>query len=49
MSGRSELAETVDHPDVPARPIYISRRLTAKTRCTMRNLRLRRYYWSWKD
>ncbi|HEY0226773.1 MAG TPA: hypothetical protein VGC05_10350 [Mycobacterium sp.] len=49
VSGRSELAETVDHPDVPARPIYISRRLTAKTRCTMRNLRLRRYYWSWKD
>jgi hypothetical protein len=45
VSGRPELAETVDHSDVPARPIYISRRLTGATRCTMRNLRLRRYYW----
>lgn len=44
-SGRPELAETVDHEDVPKRPIYISPRLTATTRCTMRNLRLRRYYW----
>jgi hypothetical protein len=43
--GRPELAETVAHPDVPARPIYLSNRLTARTRCTMRNLRLRRYYW----
>jgi hypothetical protein len=45
VNGRPELAETVDHPDVPARPIYVSRQLTATTRCTMRNLRLRRYFW----
>lgn len=44
-SGRPELAETVAHPDVPARPVYLSPLLTATTRCTMRNLRLRRYYW----
>lgn len=44
-NGRPELAETVAHPDVPRRPIYLSNRLTARTRCTMRNLRLRRYYW----
>jgi hypothetical protein len=44
-SGRPELAETVDHADVPKRPVYISARLTRGTRCTMRNLRLRRYYW----
>lgn len=44
-NGRPELAETVAHPDVPRRPIYLSTKLTARTRCTMRNLRLRRYYW----
>lgn len=43
--GRPELAETVAHADVPPRPIYLSNRLTARTRCTMRNLRLRRYFW----
>jgi hypothetical protein len=43
--GRPELAETVAHVDVPSRPVYVSPKLTAVTRCTMRNLRLRRYYW----
>jgi hypothetical protein len=44
-SGTPELAETVAHPDVPKRPLYIARTCTARTRCTMRNLRLRRYFW----
>jgi hypothetical protein len=43
--GRPELAHTVAHPDVPPRPVYISRDLTGLSRVTMRNLRLRRYYW----
>lgn len=42
--GHSELAATVAHPDVPARPVYVANRLTARSRVTMRNLRLRRYY-----
>lgn len=48
-SGRPELAETVAHPDVPRRPIYLSTKLTARTRCTMRNLRLVRYFWQSRD
>lgn len=49
VHGGPELAETVAHPDVPARPVYMCRDLTAVTRCTMRNLRLRRYYWRAKS
>jgi hypothetical protein len=30
-SGQPELAETVAHPDVPKRPVYIARSCTAKT------------------
>lgn len=42
--GRPELAHTVAHADVPARPVYISRQLTRGTRVTMRTLRLKRYF-----
>lgn len=45
-SGRPEIAETVQRVEVgKRRVVYVSSKLTARTRCTMRNLRLRRYYW----
>ena len=43
-SGRPELAETALHPDCPPRPVYVASSLTLATRATMRNLRLRRYF-----
>lgn len=43
--GGLELAETVRHRDCPARPVYVAVALTLRTRATMRNLRLRRYFW----
>jgi hypothetical protein len=39
------LTETVNHPDVPGHVAYVSRKLTAATRCTMRTLRARRAAW----
>ena len=45
-SGRPEIQETVQRVEVGRRRVvYMSSKLTARTRCTMRNLRLRRYYW----
>lgn len=45
-SGRAEITETVQRVEVGRRRVvYVGARLTARTRCTMRNLRLRRYYW----
>jgi hypothetical protein len=45
-SGRPEIQETVQRVEVGRRRVvYVSSKLTARTRCTMRNLRLRRYYW----
>ena len=45
-SGRPEITETVQRVEVGRRRVvYVSQTLTARTRCTMRNLRLRRYYW----
>jgi hypothetical protein len=40
--GRLALSETVTHPDVPGHVTYVSRRLTARTRCTMTTLRAHR-------
>jgi hypothetical protein len=37
--GRLALTETVTHRDVPGHVTYVSRRLTARTGCTMRSLR----------
>lgn len=48
-SGRPEITETVQRVEVGRRRVvYVSSKLTARTRCTMRNLRLRRYYWHGK-
>jgi hypothetical protein len=44
--GGIELTETVTHSDVPPLVVYVSRRLTARTGCTMRSLRLRRRAWA---
>lgn len=45
-NGRPEIQETVQRVEVGRRRVvYVSSKLTARTRCTMRNLRLRRYYW----
>jgi hypothetical protein len=45
-NGRPEITETVQRVEVGRRRVvYVSAKLTARTRCTMRNLRLRRYYW----
>ncbi len=45
-SGRPEITETVQRVEVGRRRVvYVSQKLTARTRFTMRNLRLRRYYW----
>lgn len=45
-NGRPEITETVQRVEVGRRRVvYVSPKLTARTRCTMRNLRLRRYYW----
>jgi hypothetical protein len=39
------LRELVLHERAPRRAVYVHRRLTAQTRCTMRNLRTRRFLW----
>jgi hypothetical protein len=39
------LSESVKHPDMPRRPVYVARRLTSTTGVTMRRLRQRRYRW----
>ena len=45
-SGKPEICETVQRVEVGRRRVvYVSSSLTARTRCTMRNLRRRRYYW----
>lgn len=45
-SGRPEIRETVQRVEVGRRRVvYVSSSLTARTRCTMRNLRRRRYWW----
>ena len=45
-SGRPGMRGTVERVEVGRRRVvYMSSKLTARTRCTMRNLRLRRYYW----
>jgi hypothetical protein len=45
-NGRPEITETVQRVEVGRRRVvYVNQKLTARTRCTMRNLRLRRYYW----
>jgi hypothetical protein len=45
-SGWPEITETVQRVEVGRRRVvYVSQKLTARTRCTMRNLRLRPYYW----
>jgi hypothetical protein len=41
-AGKMGLTETVTQRDVPAHVTYVSRRLTMKTGCTMRALRLQR-------
>jgi len=45
-SGKPEICETVQRVEVGRRRVvYVSSSLTARTRCTMRNLRRRRYWW----
>lgn len=45
-SGNPEICETVQRVEVGRRRVVcVSSSLTARTRCTMRNLRRRRYYW----
>lgn len=39
------IGELVLSGDAPARPVYVASRLTVRTRCTMRNLRLKRAAW----
>lgn len=39
------LRELVVTQQAPVRAVYVHRALTAETRCTMRNLRLRRFIW----
>jgi hypothetical protein len=42
QDGKLALSETVTHPEVPGHVVYVSRRLSARTGCTMRSLRLAR-------
>ena len=42
---RNSLRELVVTQQAPSRPVYVHRDLTAQTRCTMRNLRWRRFVW----
>jgi len=44
-SGKLSLTETVVHRDVPGQLLYVSRRLTQVSGCTMRSLRRRRHAW----
>jgi hypothetical protein len=44
-SGKLSLTETVRHRDVPGQLLYVSRRLTQESGCTMRSLRRRRRAW----
>jgi hypothetical protein len=43
---KASLTENVQDPDLPRLLVFISRALTAKTVCTMRNLRLARRLWA---
>jgi hypothetical protein len=46
VSGRkASLTENVQDPDLPRLLVFIGRNLTAKTGCTMRNLRHARRLW----
>jgi hypothetical protein len=45
-SGKTSLTENVQDPDLPRLLVFIGRRLTAETACTMRNLRLARRLWA---
>ena len=40
---KAPLTEAVLNPELPRLPLYVSRRLTAVTRCTMRNKRRQRH------
>jgi hypothetical protein len=43
---KATLTENVQDPDLPRLLVFVSRRLTARTACTMRNLRLARRLWA---
>lgn len=45
-AGGGGLRELVVSGQAPTRAVYVHRELTATTRCTMRNLRLRRLFWA---
>jgi hypothetical protein len=43
---KAPLTEAVANAELPVRPLYVSRRLTAVTRTTMRNKRRQRHVWA---
>jgi hypothetical protein len=48
-NGRRGLRELALTQQAPRRSVYVHRQLTADTRCTMRNLRARRFvWWRWR-
>lgn len=47
-AGKAPISEAVRNPEMPARPIYCSPKLTRRTRVTMRNLRRVRHLHAWK-
>ena len=46
--GKAPITENVLAGDLPRLVVFVSRRLTAATGCTMRNLRLVRRVWAWQ-
>ena len=45
---KTTLTESVQDGDLPRLTVFIGRSLTARTACTMRNLRLARRVWVWE-
>lgn len=45
--GKAPITEAVLNPELPSRPLYVSPKLTYRTRVTMRNLRRVRHWWAW--
>jgi hypothetical protein len=45
MTDSSQFTAALARPDRPRRPVYVTRRATSVTACTMRNLRRVRYLW----
>lgn len=46
---KAKLTENVMDGDLPRLVVFVARRLTSSTRCTMRNLRVARTVWAWEN